>query len=111
MARQPRSYVRPVEVVVPYTLVGVALLGGYLAVPGFLSAYHLSSMGQTAGYVGIIALGETLVLLLGGIDLSVPYMISVAAILVTGFQNSGMSQTPDILLVILIGLGVGLANG
>lgn len=111
MPRQPRSYVRPVEVLVPYVLVALSLLGGYLAVPGFLSSNHLSSLGQSAAYLGIIALGETLVLLLGGIDLSVPYMINLAAILVAGFQFSGMSATPDIILVILIGLGVGLGNG
>jgi ribose transport system permease protein len=111
VAKQPRSYVRPVEVLVPYVLVGLALLGGYLAVPGFLSSNHLSSLGETAAYLGIIALGETLVLLLGGIDLSVPYMINLAAILVAGFQFSGMSPTLDIILVLLIGLGVGLGNG
>jgi ribose transport system permease protein len=111
MARQPRSYVRPAEVIVPYGLVVVALIGGSLAAPGFLSTGHLSSMGQTAAYVGIIAIGQTLVLLLGGIDLSVPYMINFAAVLVAGFQFHGMSQTRDIVYVLLVGAGVGLANG
>jgi ribose transport system permease protein len=111
MARQPRSYVRPVEVVVPYVLVGIALVAGALAAPGFLSSNHLSSMGQTAGYVGIIAIGETLVLLLGGIDLSVPYTINLSAILLAGFQADGLSPTHDVLLVLLVGLGVGLVNG
>ena len=110
MARQPRSYVRPVEVAVPYVLVGVALFGAFLTVPGFLSSNHLSSMGQTAAYLGIIALGETLVLLLGGIDLSVPYVINLAAVLVAGFQFSGKSKTEEIVLVLLIWLGNGLAN-
>jgi len=111
MARQPRSYVRPVEVAVPYLLVLIALIAGAIAVPGFLSSSHLSSMSQTAAYVGIIAIGETLVLLLGGIDLSLPYTMNIAAVLLAGFQASGMSPAPDVLLVLLIGLGIGLVNG
>lgn len=111
MARQPRSYVRPVEVVVPYVLVAAALVAGWIAAPGFLSSNHLGSMGQTAGYLGIVAIGQTLVLLLGGIDLSVPYAINLAAILLAGFQADGISAGQDMLLVLLVGVGVGLANG
>ena len=81
----------------PFVLVAVALVVGWLTTPGFLSPNHLSSLSQTAAYVGIIAIGETLVLLLGGIDLSLPYTINLAAILLAGFQANGMSSTHDIL--------------
>jgi ribose transport system permease protein len=111
MARQPRTYVRPVEVAVPYVLVVVALAAGAIAAPGFLSSNHLSSMGQTAAYVGIIAIGQTLVLLLGGIDLSVPYTINLAAVLLAGFQADGIASTRNIVTVLAIGLGIGLVNG
>jgi len=107
----PRSYVRPVEVAVPFLLVGVALIAGWHTTPGFLSSLHLSSLGQTAAYLGIIAIGETIVLLIGGIDLSLPYTINLAAILLAGFQADGKSATTDIVLVLLIGAGIGLANG
>ena len=109
--RMPRSYVRPVEVAVPFLLVGVALFAGWRTTPGFLSSLHLSSLGQTAAYLGIIAIGETIVLLIGGIDLSLPYTINLAAILLAGFQADGKSPTTDIVLVLLIGAGIGLANG
>jgi len=111
MARRPRTYVRPVEVVVPYLLVGVALVAGAFAAPNFLSALHLSSMGQTAAYLGVVAIGETLVLLLGGIDLSVPYTMNLAAVLLAGFQFHGVGQNRDIALVLLVGAGIGFANG
>jgi ribose transport system permease protein len=110
-ARQQRSYVRPLEVAVPFGLVVVALFVGWLTTSGFMSPNHLSSLSQTAAYVGIIAIGETIVLLLGGIDLSLPYTINLAAILIAGFQSNGMSSTSDILLVLLIGAGIGLSNG
>jgi ribose transport system permease protein len=111
MSRQPRSYVRPAEVGVPYALVGVALIAGAIAVPGFLSPSHLSSMSVTAAYIGIIAIGETLVLLLGGIDLSVPYMINLAAVLLAGLQFENVSAGSDFVIVLLVGLGAGLVNG
>jgi ribose transport system permease protein len=109
--RMPRSYVRPLEVAVPFALVGVALFAGWLTTSNFLSPNHLSSLGQTAAYLGIIAIGETIVILLGGIDLSLPYTINLAAILIAGFQADGKSSTVDILLVLLVGAGIGLANG
>jgi ribose transport system permease protein len=111
VARQPRTYVRPAEVAVPYALTVAALIVGGFVTAGFLSSNHLSSMGQTAGYLGIIAIGQTLVLLLGGIDLSVPYMVNLAAVLIAGFQADGTSDTRNVLTVLALGLGVGLANG
>jgi ribose transport system permease protein len=111
MSVQRRTYVRPVEVAVPYALVVVAIVAAAIATPGFLSTGHLSALSATAAYIGIIAIGQTLVLLLGGIDLSVPYMVNLAAVLLTGFQFHHMSPASGFLIVLLLGLGVGLVNG
>jgi len=111
MSRQRRSYLRPVEVAGPYALVALALIGGGLAIPGFLSLSHLSSMSGVAAHLGIIAIGQTLVLLLGGIDLSVPYLINLSAVLLVGFQVANFSGPSDFALVLVIGLGLGLVNG
>ena len=108
---RPRTYVRPVDVAVPFVLVAVALVVGAIVAPGFLDSNHVSSMGQTAAYLGIIAIGQTLVLLIGGIDLSVPYTINLAAVLLAGYQAEGMSSTRDVTMVLAIGLGIGLVNG
>jgi ribose transport system permease protein len=109
--RQPRSYVRPLEVAIPFALVAVALVGGALQVPNFLSTGHLTAMAITASYLGIIAIGQTLVLLLGGIDLSVPYMINLAAVYLAGFQFGGLNSATSLALALLAGVVVGLANG
>jgi ribose transport system permease protein len=108
---QPRSYVRPVEVAVPYALVAVALVAGAIAVPGFLSLGHLGSMANTAAFIGIIAIGQTLVLLLGGIDLSVPYTLNLAAVLLAGLQAQNLSTPADLAIVLAVGVGIGLVNG
>ena len=111
MKQGPHSYVRPVEVAVPYALVVVALVAAGIAVPGFLSSSHLSALSITAAYIGIIAIGQTMVLLLGGIDLSVPYMLNLAAVLLVGLQLSHVAAGTDFLIVIGLGLGAGLING
>jgi ribose transport system permease protein len=111
MSKGPHSYVRPVEVVVPYGLVAIALIAAGIAVPGFLSSSHLSALSITAAYIGIIAIGQTMVLLLGGIDLSVPYMINLAAVFMAGLQFSHVAGGTDFLIVVGFGLGAGLING
>jgi ribose transport system permease protein len=107
----PHSYVRPAEVVVPYGLVAIALVAAGIAVPGFLSSSHLSALSISAAYIGIIAIGQTMVLLLGGIDLSVPYMINLAAVFMAGLQFSHVAGGADFLIVVGFGLGAGLING
>jgi ribose transport system permease protein len=109
--RQAHSYVRPMEVGIPYALVVLALIVSAIKVPGFLSTGHLTALSITAAYLGIIAIGQTLVLLLGGIDLSVPYMINLAAVYLAGFQFEGMNSAKGFALVLLTGVVVGLVNG
>jgi len=111
MTRIRRSYVRPVEVGIPYVLVALALLYGAATVPRFLSSRELGSMSQTAAYIGIIAIGQTLVILIGGIDLSIPYAINLAAILLTGWQAANLAGAPDLAIVLLIGIAIGAVNG
>lgn len=55
-------------VLVALTILVVALA---LATDNFLSAYNVSVVVRQAAFVGLVALGQTLVLLVGGIDLSV----------------------------------------
>lgn len=83
-----------------------------IATPSFLSAYNLSVVARQASFVGLIALGQTLVLLIGGIDLSVGAAAGLSAI----FGSILLTQTgidPYLVLPIAMafGLGLGLING
>src|SRR5690606_9089242 len=51
-----------------------------IVAPHFLSGYNLTVVTRQASFVGLIALGQTLVLLLGGIDLSVGANSALSAI-------------------------------
>ena len=65
-----------------------------------------------AAFVGIVALGQTFVIIGGGIDLSVPWVLNSAAILMTllcGGQDLPLLWVAPLLLA--GGAVVGLVNG
>lgn len=73
-----------------------------------------SSLSQTlifASFLGIAALGQTAVVLAGGMDLSVPWTIALGGVALTQWTASGMAPGLAILLLIAIGAGIGIVNG
>lgn len=78
----------------------------------FLTTGNIVNMLQRSVALGIVSLGQTIVILLGSLDLSVSALISLSS-LVTAQQMDGQSGNviPAILIVLLMGAGVGLANG
>lgn len=80
--------------------------------PGFGSASHVRVIIMDAAILGIIALGQTLVIISGGIDLSIPWTVTSSAIFFTILVDY---QGLSILLVAIIILGcttlIGLLNG
>jgi ribose transport system permease protein len=80
--------------------------------PGFLSESNLRSTLVLAAFVGIVALGQTFVIIGGGIDLSLPWVLNCAAIVMTLLANSqDMSLLWVVPLVLAGAAGVGLING
>lgn len=79
---------------------------------GFIEARNLSNLINQAGYVAILAIGMTLILILKHIDLSVGYVAgfcgAIAAILMT---KNGLSEWIVIPIVLLIGLLIGCYQG
>jgi ribose transport system permease protein len=68
---------------IPYLLIALLLLAAALRAPGFVSVPNLTQQLVLASYLGIIAGGETLVILTGGIDLSVAWNLNLSAIFLT----------------------------
>lgn len=82
------------------------------ATDNFLSTYNMSVVARQAAFVGLVALGQTLVLLVGGIDLSVGAAAGLSAIvgslLLTMF---GVHPYAVIPLTMGFGLCLGFING
>ena len=67
---------------------------------------------EVASFVGFVAAGQTFVILVGGIDLSVPWVLNSAGILFAVFSlgHSGRA-VPAVLLALGLGLAIGAVNG
>ena len=90
----------------------VLLLGGALYSPNFLSADYLLQQLQVASFLGIIATGVMLVVLLGHIDLSIPWVVTIGGMMSTAAAGWGpTSSALAIPFAVACGIGIGLING
>jgi ribose/xylose/arabinose/galactoside ABC-type transport system permease subunit len=74
----------------------------------FLTVRNLLNVSRQVAATGIISVGMTLVILTGGIDLSVGSVIGLSAVLVAKYEPLGAAA---LLLALAAGVGVGLING
>lgn len=80
--------------------------------PGVLTSSALLSMLPFAAILAIAAIGQTLVIQQGGLDLSVPGGISLAAVVITKYPNLDGGKLPVALLfVVLLSAAAGLLSG
>jgi ribose transport system permease protein len=78
----------------------------------FLEKDNLLNIGRQAAPLAIVAFGQTIVILAGGIDVSVGAVISLTTVVVSTEMGGDPGMVaPAVLLVLAIGLVVGLANG
>ncbi len=83
-----------------------------LNAPTYTATGNLQVMGRDLAQVGILAVGESVVILTGGIDLSVGALAGLAGILTAWFNvNHGMPAPLAILATLLICAAVGLWHG
>ena len=91
-------------------LIGLFIMGS-LIVDGFISTLNLKSMLLFASFLGLACIGQTLVVLLGGLDLSVSFVIGASNIGLMYLITLGLPPWICIIAVLLVGAGVGLING
>lgn len=77
--------------------------------PGAVNAGWVSNILEFAAPLGILAAGQTLVVITGGIDLSVANVATAAAYIMASQTPNGVTRA--IILGLLVGVIVGLVNG
>jgi ribose transport system permease protein len=99
-------------IVLAYVAMIVLLLVTSAFSPGFLAPANLRSTLVLAAFVGIAALGQTFVIIGGGIDLSLPWVLNCAAIVMTLLAGSQDATLVWVVpLVLAGGLAIGVING
>ncbi len=88
------------------------LLGFALASPNFMQTSNMIAILQATSVNGVLAIGVTLVIITGGIDLSVGTMMTFCAVM-TGvvLTNLGLPLPFGIVTSILTGIFCGLCSG
>jgi ribose/xylose/arabinose/galactoside ABC-type transport system permease subunit len=79
--------------------------------PAFLSPRNISNMLLQASPLGIVVIGQSLVLLVRGLDLSVASVMATAAVVATSFNGQDNSAPAVFAVALAIGLATGLVNG
>lgn len=80
--------------------------------PSFFSSYNIFSTLRQFCFVGIAALGEMLVILTGGIDLSVGGIAGMSGIVSAWIMaNTGIDPYLTLVVGLLVGLSTGYLNG
>lgn len=85
---------------------------GEIVHPGFARLDSIAAILTVASFVGLVAAGQTFVVLIGGIDLSVPWVLNGAAILLVT-SSLGQNGLAPYALALTLGMGAvaGLVNG
>ena len=95
-----------------WLLLGGLVLAGALANDVFLTSRNLSNVMRQSIVLGIVAIGQTLVVLIRGIDISVAATIAMANTTLMGIVAGESQRLPlGIGLALAAGLTVGLVNG
>lgn len=79
--------------------------------PNFLSIDNFMRVIQNNAEIAIVSIGMTIVMLLGGIDLSVGSIMGVVAILIGYMLNSDINIMIIFIISITVGVALGVVNG
>ncbi len=77
----------------------------------FFTQRNLSNLLRQTVTNGLLSLGMLVVILTGGIDLSVGCVVALTGIMVAGFSKAGMALFPAILICLVVGIACGAVNG
>ena len=93
-------------------LIAIMAIFAILTDGTFISARNISKLIDATGYIAVLAVGMTLILIIRHIDLSVGYVAgflgAVAAILLTGAKLPVIVTIP---IILLLGVLIGMFNG
>jgi len=95
----------------PFLTLIALFVGLIIATPNFFTSTNLSSVVRQTAVINIMALGMTMVIITGGIDLSVGSILALAGCLGTMTMTSGFPVPVGIAVGIVVGCLAGLLNG
>ena len=100
-----------IQRLLPFATLAALFIGLAIASPHFLTGPNLSTVVRQTVVINIMALGMTLIIISGGIDLSVGAILALGGFLGTRAMAQGYPIPAGIAIGIAAGAMCGLANG
>ncbi|MER9466511.1 ABC transporter permease [Mesorhizobium sp. M0482] len=92
--------------------VAVALhLLGTLLIPGYSQPFAIRALLVIASLLAVASIGQTLVVILGGIDLSIPFIIGFANVVAAQLYGGGWNFALVCAVVVVLAILIGALNG
>jgi ribose transport system permease protein len=102
---------RVTQRLLPFVSLIVLFVALSIASPYFLTANNLASVARQTAVFNTMALGMTIVIISGGIDLSVGSILGLSGLVGTMALERGYPIPVGVLIGLLVGTACGLANG
>jgi ribose transport system permease protein len=102
---------RVTQKLLPFVSLIVLFVALSVASPYFLTANNLASVARQTAVFNTMALGMTIVIISGGIDLSVGSILGLSGLVGTMALERGYPIPVGVLIGLLVGTVCGLANG
>lgn len=97
---------------IAFVVFGVMVVFGTIASPYFLTTLNITNVLRQAVPLALVSVGQTFVILAGGVDLSVGSAISLSVCLTCGIMRSAEGKLMQVLLAVLgSAILLGLFNG
>jgi ribose transport system permease protein len=77
----------------------------------FLTYSNTINILSNVSVIGMVSIGQTLVIISGGFDLSVSGTVPLGAVVYASLTNSGLNPLVAMIVIVGVGAVVGLANG
>src|SRR6201997_5425438 len=100
-----------IQRLLPFLSLIVLVVALWIGSPRFLTSTSLSSGVRQTAMINIMAPGMTMIIIPGGIDLSVGAILAMGGLLGTMAMEKGFGIPAGIFVGVLTGLLCGLANG
>jgi ribose/xylose/arabinose/galactoside ABC-type transport system permease subunit len=110
--RVPPGLRRHGSLLIVYGMILILSVYASLSSPNFLTERNIFNVLRTAAFLGTVAIGETFVIICGGIDLSVGSVIKLS-VLMSAILMNGRPENIGVAVVATLAMGaaVGLING
>ncbi|MER5893467.1 ABC transporter permease [Streptomyces sp. NPDC001876] len=92
-------------------LLALVVVGGLTEPEAFLDTGNLQLILTQSSVIGVVTVGMTLVIIGGGIDLSVGAMVALASVWATTLATQEFGFAGILFTAVIVGLAAGLVNG